>query len=73
MKSRLTPRKTPRLDKITFQDVLGGNNIEDEIYRCDIKRFFSWDLPKDKIDEIHKSLMEVKCHLSKTSIVGVRR
>ena len=62
---------TQRLDKISFEELLDGSNIDGEIYRCDIKRFFGWDLSEEKVEQIHKSLMEIKCHLLKTSTVGV--
>ncbi len=43
---------------MSFKELLNGRNINKEIYRCDIKRFFGWDLSSEKIDEIHKALTE---------------
>lgn len=37
-----------------------GENVDGEIYRCDIKRFFGWDISKEKVEEIYESLMEMK-------------
>jgi len=45
---------------MTFKQLLEGRNVEGEIYRCDVKEFFGWDLSTKKIDEIHKALMEIK-------------
>ena len=47
-------------DRITSQEVLDGENVEGEIYRCDVKRFFGWGLNMEKVDKIHKVLMEIK-------------
>ena len=44
-----------RLDKI-----LSDYNVDGEIYRCDIKNYFGWDLPKDKIEELHKLFMDIR-------------
>lgn len=44
---------------MTFKQLIEGRNCEGEIYRCDIKRFFG-DIPRDKVDEIYKALMEIK-------------
>ena len=62
---------TRRLDKISFNDIIRCSNVDGEIYRCDIKRFFGWDLKREKVDETHKALMEIICHLSKISTAGV--
>ncbi len=48
---------------MTFKQLLKGRNVDNEIYRCDIKRFFG-DLPRDKVDEIHKCLTELKKGIS---------
>lgn len=45
---------------MTLDDLLNNYNVEGEIYRCDIKRFFGWNLPKEKIDELHKAMTEIK-------------
>lgn len=44
---------------MTFKDVLNGRNVNGEIYRCDVKRFFGWSLSKNKVEEIHRTLMEI--------------
>jgi len=44
---------------MTFKQLIEGRNCEGEIYRCDIKRFFGWGLSSEKVDEIHKALMEI--------------
>lgn len=51
---------TRKLDNITFKELLEGENIDGEIYRCDIKRFFGCDISKEKVEEIYESLMEIK-------------
>jgi len=45
---------------MTFKQLLEGRNIDNEIYRCDIKRFFGWDIGREKVEEIYKALMEIK-------------
>lgn len=46
---------------MNLKDILDNHNVDNEIYRCDVKRFFGWELSKEKIEEIHKTLMEIKC------------
>jgi len=52
---------------MTFEEMLSGRNVEGEIYRCDIKRFFG-DLPREKVDEIHKALMETNAYSNTKNI-----
>jgi len=40
--------------------VLSHENINGEIYRCDVKRYFGWDLPRKKINELHGVLTRIK-------------
>lgn len=46
---------------MTFKELIKGRNVDNEIYRCDIKRFFG-DMPREKVDEIHEALMEIYAH-----------
>lgn len=45
---------------MTLKDILNNYNVDGEIYRSDVKEFFGWDLPKEKIDELHGVLMEMR-------------
>ncbi len=45
---------------MTLTEILDNHNVEGEIYRSDIKEFFGWDLPKEKIEELHKTLTDLK-------------
>jgi len=48
---------------MTFNQILSNYNVDGEVYRCDVKRFFGWDLPEEKVDEIHSALMKMKKEL----------
>ena len=45
---------------MTFKEILNNHNVDGEIYRCDIKNFFGWDLSKEKVNELHEALTEIK-------------
>jgi len=47
-------------DEITLNYLLHSCNINKEIYDCDIKRFFGWDLSRTKIIQLKKFLSKVK-------------
>lgn len=44
---------------MTLEDILNNHNVNGEIYRCDIKNFFGWDLSKKRIEELHKTLTQM--------------
>lgn len=46
--------------KRSINYILESENINGEIYRCDIKCYFGWNLEKEKIDELHMVLTEIK-------------
>ena len=50
----------PLQSSITLKDILDNHNVDKEIYRCDVKEFFGWDLPEEKIEVLHDALMEIK-------------
>ena len=45
---------------LKVKDILDNYNVEGEIYRSDIKEFFGWELPKEKIEDLHGALMEIR-------------
>lgn len=45
---------------ITFKYLINSRNIDGEIYRCDIDRFFGIHLDSKERDDIHKQLMEIR-------------
>lgn len=51
-------------DKVDVDYLLEGRNCDGEIYRCDMKRFFGFDLRKDYLEKIRSTLIgAIKCHL----------
>lgn len=47
------------MSEITLDYVLKSRNINGEIYECDIKRFFGWDLSRNKIIELKMALNQL--------------
>ena len=47
-------------DEITLDYLLSSKNVNGEIYRCDIKRFFGWQLNDKKVEKLHKALTEMR-------------
>lgn len=45
---------------MTLDELLNSNNVNGKIYRCDIRRFFGWNLTSDKVEELHKAMTEIK-------------
>ena len=43
-----------------LEDILTNYNVDGEIYRCDIKEYFGWELSEEKIDELHKLFTEIR-------------
>lgn len=46
--------------QLKITNIISNYNVNGEIYRCDVKNFFGWDLSKEKVEELHKALTEMK-------------
>ena len=46
-------------DDITIEFLLKSRNVNNEIYECDIKRIFGWDLNRNRVEELKIILNEM--------------
>lgn len=56
---------TQKLKNISLKELLDSENIDGEIYRCDIKRFFGFDISRERVEDLHKALMEIRSVIHK--------
>ncbi len=49
---------------MTFDELLNSTNEEGNVYRCDIKIYFGWDLDTERIDSLEKAINEIKRRLN---------
>ena len=53
-------------DNITIDYLLKSRNVNNEIYECDIKRIFGWDLNRSRLLELKRILTQLSEKINDT-------
>lgn len=44
-----------------IKEILNNYNVEGKIYLSDVRKYFGWDLPIDKVYQLREVLEGMKC------------